>query len=124
MNYLTRHLEALVDIDRGTCLVRSGERFTASTVDAEWYLKTRKAKDVAPAAPVQAPAPSPTPAPAEPELTPTGVVLTEGDAKADLDGTARPDNHDRSSWAENETPAPRRASTPAAARGGRRTGAR
>lgn len=30
----------------------------------------------------------------------TGVVLTEGDAQADLDGTQRPDNHGESSWSE------------------------
>ena len=30
----------------------------------------------------------------------TGVVLTEGDAQADLDGTQRPDNHGKSSWSE------------------------
>lgn len=36
------------------------------------------------------------------ELTPTGVVLTEGDADADLRGLPRPDNHNRSSWVENE----------------------
>lgn len=36
------------------------------------------------------------------ELTPTGVVLTEGDAEADLNWLPRPDNHNRSSWVENE----------------------
>lgn len=39
------------------------------------------------------------------QLTPTGVVLTEGDSAADLKGEPRPDNQDRSSWAENEKPA-------------------
>jgi hypothetical protein len=34
-------------------------------------------------------------------LTPTGVVLTEADAQADLIGEPRPDNPGRSSWAEN-----------------------
>jgi hypothetical protein len=40
-------------------------------------------------------------------LTPTGVVLTEADALADLKGEPRPDNPGRSSWAENEPPAER-----------------
>ncbi len=39
----------------------------------------------------------------ESALTFTGVVLTEGDAMADLHGDPRPDNPGRSSWAENET---------------------
>jgi hypothetical protein len=37
-------------------------------------------------------------------LTPTGVVLTDADAEADLKGKPRPDNQGRSSWAENEPP--------------------
>jgi hypothetical protein len=37
-------------------------------------------------------------------LTPTDVVLTDADAAADLAGKPRPDNHGRSSWAENESP--------------------
>jgi hypothetical protein len=37
-------------------------------------------------------------------LTPTGVVLTDADAAADLKGEPRPDNHGRSSWAENAPP--------------------
>ena len=41
-------------------------------------------------------------APAD-SLTPTGVVLTDADALADLHGEARPDNPGRSSWAD---PAP------------------
>lgn len=43
MHYLTRHLEALTDISVKDRLVRSGERFEASEIDADYYIAKKKA---------------------------------------------------------------------------------
>lgn len=51
MNLLTttdlRHLEALLDLNHGSLHVRAGERFDASPIDADYYVRRGRAKDVA-----------------------------------------------------------------------------
>jgi hypothetical protein len=75
-HYQTRHMEALDEFPHGDQLVRKGDRFPATEIDAEYLVRRRKAKDVtdeshaaavaAPAvkqAPPAAAAPAPTPPP-------------------------------------------------------------
>jgi hypothetical protein len=78
-HYMTRHLEASIDLLHGDRLVAKGERFEAVDVDADYYIQRRKAVEVkedAPkkaATPAQTPAAKPKPEPAEakkPAVTP------------------------------------------------------
>jgi hypothetical protein len=57
-HYQTRHLEALAEFNHGDQLVRRGDRFHATDIDADHYIGAKRAVEV-PAAP---PAPA-TPAP-------------------------------------------------------------
>lgn len=69
--YQTRHLEALRELTHGGRLVRPGERFQASPLDADYYQEKRMAREVPPVQAEPAPPPAPAPAPVAPSQTTT-----------------------------------------------------
>jgi hypothetical protein len=78
--YQTRHLEALKPIPHGDRSLAAGDKFTASDVDADYYIQHGKAKDVAKAsaasaasAPPPPPPPPPPPAVATAPTPPTAA---------------------------------------------------
>jgi outer membrane biosynthesis protein TonB len=65
-HYMTRHLEASIDLLHGDRLVAKGERFEAVDVDADYYIQRRKAVEVKEEPPKKAATPAQTP-PAKPK---------------------------------------------------------
>lgn len=92
-NYLTRDLVALRDIDHGGHLVRAGDSFTATDVDAGWYLARKYAEEVKEAPkPAAKRAAAPPPAPKSTTEAPKAGATTLADVdpvKAEQQTTGR-----------------------------------